>query len=144
MLSVSKFPKGRKATTEKSFERSFSEKLGVYSRHMSDAMPGLPDRYVPGGIWIEFKSIVFKRDVAFGAGLTVEQEREMTRLSDGGDDVFYCALLQHENGCKMIWLVNWRVRHLLKGRYSLEGLQSMTFMYPDEVSKAVARVLQCR
>jgi hypothetical protein len=119
MLTVDQFPKGRPPISEATFEAALAraiERLGGYSRHMNDAIPGLPDRYIQGGRWAELKSITFKRDVAFGSGLEKEQKRQMTVLSDAGDEVFYVALVQHDVGEKFIWCVNWSQRVEYEGR----------------------------
>lgn len=97
MKSVSDFGGTQKRASEASVERKLAAaltKLGIYSRHMSDAVPGLPDRYVRGGNWIEVKSLWRKRGgFAFGEGLSPEQKRVGRELVSAGDRVFYFAQL---------------------------------------------------
>jgi hypothetical protein len=96
-LRVSDFKAAPSRTTEHSFEGAVSDILteaGVYSRHMSDRVPGVPDRYVARGRWIEMKSLYRKRGgFKYGEELSAEQWRVCDELWKGGDWVFYCALL---------------------------------------------------
>lgn len=92
-------------STEASFERRFADRLsemGIYSRHMSDHVPGLPDRYVVGGVWIEFKSLYRAKSVfTCFEGMSPEQHRTAGDLVKAGDQVFWCALLATNDGKKI-------------------------------------------
>ncbi len=110
MLQVQNFKQKQTRSTEASFERRFASHLTakhVYSRHMSDALPGLPDRYVAPANWIEFKSIQrARRGFTMYEGLSVEQRRTMTDLSNAGDRVYYCSLLD-DTKTKKIFFSRW-------------------------------------
>lgn len=148
MLSVKNYAKAHAPTTEKGFEKtfvSFLEKLDIYSRHMSDAVPGLPDRYIEGGRWVELKSISFTRDVAFGAGLDIAQRNQMTDLSEAGDRVWYMALLQHTSGAKFVWLVPWKKRKQYEGRrFTLTDMRNnygdIFYQYPGELWSVIQEI----
>ena len=119
MLSVTNYKQVRTRSTEAAFENAFAARLRkaqVYSRHMSDAIPGLPDRYIRGGMWIEFKSLFRKRgEFTHGEGLSAEQKRTMADLCAAGDRVFYCALLDTGSGDKTFAWETWRVCEGLMG-----------------------------
>lgn len=95
MLTVQK--SGRTRSTERAVEQAWARTwadLGIYSRHMSDAVPGLPDRYIAGGRWVEFKSLWRKKGgFTIGEGLSPEQRRTAAELLSAGDQVFYIAQL---------------------------------------------------
>jgi hypothetical protein len=96
-MRVSDFTAAPKRTSEHAFEVAFSDLLteqGIYNRHMADRVPGVPDRYVAYGRWIEFKSLYRKRgEFKFGEELSIEQWRTCEDMWKGGDWVFYSALL---------------------------------------------------
>lgn len=86
--------------SEKTFEKAVAAQLkqaGKFSRHMSDRLSGLPDRYITGGIWVEFKSFEFRDSFRADQGISPLQRRMMEQLANGGDNVFYCALAQHND-----------------------------------------------
>lgn len=97
MLKVQDFQKIHARSTERSVERAWAdtwEDMGIYSRHMSDAVPGLPDRYVRGGRWVEFKSLWRKRGgFTVGEGLSQEQWRTAADLLNAGDKVWLISQL---------------------------------------------------
>lgn len=97
MLSVGQFKPQAKRSTEAAVERLWAEtwkQMGIYSRHMSDAIPGLPDRYIRGGRWVEFKSLYRKRGgFTHGEGMSPEQRRVAADLLNAGDKVWYIAQL---------------------------------------------------
>jgi hypothetical protein len=97
MLKVADFKAKPTRSTESAVEKAWAatwKKLGVYSRHMSDHVPGLPDRYIAGGNWVEFKSLFRVRGgFTYGEGLSPEQIRCCHALHQAGDNVFYCAQL---------------------------------------------------
>lgn len=99
MLTVSSSSKGPRRVTEKSFEKAFGRALEACGRtnwHMNCREAGWPDRYVVGGIWIEFKSLdVFGKD----NGTEKEQRAKMSELERAGDRVFYCAVSQKRVIC---------------------------------------------
>jgi hypothetical protein len=121
MLTVNQNLKRPRRVTEKSFEDAFGRALEACGRanwHMGMREAGWPDRYVRGGIWIEFKSLeVFGKD----NGTDKDQRVKMTELQAGGDKVFYCAVSQ-----KRVICAPW---HAIKGR-NLAGFE--TFAYKDK------------
>lgn len=97
MLKVQNFKTRARRSTETAVEGAFAATwnlMGLYSRHMSDAVPGLPDRYLAGGIWVEFKSLYRVRgEFTYGEGLSPEQLVVGRELRLAGDRVYYCAQL---------------------------------------------------
>jgi hypothetical protein len=91
---------GRKSrprrVTEKSFEDAFAKVLtsmGIKNYHMNMREAGWPDRYLRGGMWIEFKVI---DALGVDNGTEPEQRAKMHDLTKGGDYVYYCARFQDQ------------------------------------------------
>ena len=80
-----------KGSTEAAFERRFAiylDDMGIMSRHNSDRYEiGIPDRYVVGGNWIEFKvmDISGKRKVKPLRLFETEQKNKLTEYHEAGD-----------------------------------------------------------
>lgn len=94
MLSVAAQPKRRARVTERSFELAFAKALdrcGLASWHMNCREAGWPDRYVSGGIWIEFKVLETLGTVN---QTEAEQRAKLRSLEVAGDRTFYCARYQ--------------------------------------------------
>lgn len=119
-MKVSDFKAKPTRSTELSVEKLWAatwKAMGVYSRHMADAVPGLPDRYIKGGCWVEFKSLYRVRgEFTFGEGLSAEQIRTCSDLWEAGDVVFYCAQLDGWSRGKRYVFMPW---NLVKSRMGL-------------------------
>lgn len=100
--------KTERSTSEHAFEERWAEALasvGLYSRHMADRNAGVPDRYIQGGRWIEFKSLFAARGkFSLGEGLTTEQHTTCKALAEAEDEVWYCALLESAKGRRFIFI----------------------------------------
>ena len=92
-MKVEDFKKKPRIPRESAFEKTVCDALGLYSRHMSDRLAGVPDRYVAGGTWIEFK---------VNGKPSKEQQRTMERLVQAGDNVWVCTLKVGKDGSKII------------------------------------------
>lgn len=127
MLTVeSRKPKARRSTessVEKLWAATWTE-MGIYSRHMSDHVPGLPDRYLGQGRWVEFKSLWRARgNFMFGEGLSTEQIRTAKDLTAAGDQVFYCAQLDGWPRGKSYVFLRWGVIENFIGQpYALDSV----------------------
>jgi hypothetical protein len=100
-LAVSASKKQRRRLTETSFERKFEDclrQLGFKSHHACpDWEPGVPDRYVCGGTWIEFKSLGYDRSVMPWNAISPQQRAHLQAFTDAGDKCWVCILLCHED-----------------------------------------------
>ena len=79
----------KNSTLERTFENrvgSILSKLDIYNFHVEDKM-GLPDRYVAGGNWIEFKRTIWnKRGILHIMPLLRPAQRNrLNMLTRGGD-----------------------------------------------------------
>ncbi len=114
-LSVKAPRRQKNRISEATFEGKFAKILktgGLYSWHTSDQFkPGVPDRYVVGGNWIEFKAIPFtgKRAMTPVRFFSPAQKNELTRLHDNGDRAWVCILFQPEQGEATVMLCPWVV-----------------------------------
>lgn len=91
MLTVNNNLKRPRRVSETSFEGAFAKALllcGAESWHMNMREKGWPDRYVQGGIWIEFKVL---DTLGSDDGTEKEQRTKMAELERSGDWVFYAA-----------------------------------------------------
>jgi len=115
VLSVKAPRRQKNRISEATFEGKFGKGLkvrGLYSWHTSDQFkPGVPDRYVVGGNWIEFKAIPYtgKRAITPERFLSPAQKNELTRLHESGDRAWVCILFQPEQGEATVMLCPWVV-----------------------------------
>ncbi len=115
VLSVSAPRRQKNRISEAVFEGKFSKCLkaiGLYNWHTSDQFkPGVPDRYVVGGNWIEFKAIPYtgKRAMTPERFFSPAQKNELTRLHERGDRAWVCILFQPERGDATVLLCPWVV-----------------------------------
>ncbi len=100
-LQVGASKKQRRKQTEYRFEERFGEaltSLGVLNHHACPVWePGIMDRYVAGGRWIEFKSLAYDRSCMPWNAFSLDQKRKMQEFSDAGEKVWVCVLLCHED-----------------------------------------------
>jgi hypothetical protein len=100
-LAVSASKKQRRRLTESRFEQKFEvalRELNVKSHHACpDWEPGVPDRYVCGGTWIEFKSLGYDRSVMPWNAISPQQRAHLQSFTDAGDKCWVCILLCHED-----------------------------------------------
>lgn len=92
--------------------------LGVWDRKMAHRwLKGVPDRYLAGGNWIEFKQVEvsLRRPFALLRGVTADQHSFLTDAHAGGDRTYICVfVVNDENRAKMILLPYWyaSTRHM--------------------------------
>lgn len=108
----------KRAITENTFERTVSAwltKQGIMNFHQDHKfVGGVPDRYVAGGNWIEFKRILFvggARGSKFNSDMTKQftarQRTFMDRWDAQGDRTWVCVLVLSQEYPRMI-LEPWR------------------------------------
>ena len=117
-LEVRKIRRRRGNSTEAAFEKRFTKaltKAGRTTFHTSEKyVSGIPERYVCGGIWIEFKAIPWtgKRAINPIRHFSPAQKMWMGRFNKAGDTVYGCILLQPEYDEPRILMMNWeQLRH---------------------------------
>lgn len=143
VISVKDFKAKPARSTESAVEKAWVKTwkdLGIYSRHMSDAVPGLPDRYIRGGNWVEFKSLYRVRgEFTFGEGLSPEQIRCCDDLTKAGDSVFYVAQLDGWKHGKRYIYMPWRSLIVVMG----QPIDDVEFTLPGtiEVREKLSRFL---
>lgn len=88
----------RHASSETQFETKIAKimhRQNIFSYHVSEKMyMGIPDRYVQGGRWIEFKQCAVKVNVTPARFLSGGQERFMNDFLEAGDKPYVCMLFQ--------------------------------------------------
>lgn len=111
MLTVKTTGRARSGSTEANLEKSFVKYLKRFSYHTSDRYtPGVPDRYISGGIWVEFKILKYsgKRPVNLMTVMRKNQVIFLDKLSKI-DDCYICIQFQPENSEPTTALINWLV-----------------------------------
>jgi hypothetical protein len=92
-------------STEKALEKRVSDtltRLGYLNWHNDPTtMPGIPDRYVRGGTFIEFKHEPTFEKAMRGFD---RQRTFMNKLESGGDEAWACALIGNR-----LYFEPWRV-----------------------------------
>jgi len=144
-LEVSKKRKPVPRSTEAAFEKRVAkvlEGVGLMSYHTAERFyKGIPDRYVAGGNWIEFKAVPYSgtRRITPTRFFKPEQKLWLTRFHNAGDRVFVCILFQPENGEPRVLLCPWA---LLEGEGSMSTERvdrySMICSTTDDLKKFVA------
>lgn len=88
----------RHVSSETQFENKITKilhKLDIFSYHVSEKRyMGIPDRYVQGGRWIEFKQCAVVKTVTPGRYLSRSQERFINDFYEAGDKPYVCVLFQ--------------------------------------------------
>ena len=103
-LSVNKDSRKPSKSTESSQEKRVAAILadfGLFSYHTADRhTPGVPDRYIVGGSWIEFKVLPCRgnRPVFLTRGFSPPQKNWLKNLHDKGDFTFGCVFVYPEMG----------------------------------------------
>jgi len=124
LLEVRKTKKKRSIhTDEAAWERKFMKQVtraGILSYHTTDAMlSGIPDRYLVGGRWIEFKIILWAgtRKLDPLVHFSPAQKMWMDNLVKAGDECWANILFQRADGEERFMMMDWR---------ELRGFGSMT------------------
>lgn len=89
----------RKRVTEDHIEKQFLwalDELDLKSMHFYDRFGGVPDRYVIGGNWLEFKSLAYVKHVNAFAHFEADQKRKLATFHNAGDRSFGVVLLCNE------------------------------------------------
>lgn len=86
----------RRRVVEDTVEKDFMwalDQLGLVNRHFYDRFGGVPDRYIVGGNWLEFKSVAYVKHVNVFNHLEVDQRRHLAMFHNGGDRSFAVVML---------------------------------------------------
>lgn len=103
----------RQSTTEARFEKRVASclaELGLMSYHTSEKYyAGIPDRYVVGGNWIEFKILPCggRRSVSPRSKFKPQQKQYLSKFHENGDRTWACIMFQPKHGEAYIVLVPW-------------------------------------
>ncbi len=81
---------------------------------------GIPDRYVAGGRWIEFKQIKWsgKRAVSPVRQLSGPQIRVLDRFTEAGDECWVAILFQDVEGVLRIMFLPWSMFRVHKPQWT--------------------------
>lgn len=141
-LSVNKESRKASKSTEGRQEKRVAQILsdfGLFSYHTADRFtPGVPDRYMVGGTWIEFKILACRgnRPIFLTRGFTPAQKNWLKNLHDKGDFTFGCIFVYPEVGDpRMILRPWWYLAANPKWdaeRIHLEGVEMNTRLMRDE------------
>lgn len=112
MLQVRDKLRGRSGSLEKYFEKRVAQVLtsiGLENRHTSDRQEGIPDRYVVGGNWIEFKVVPCsgRRSVDPERLFTPAQRNFLSRWTEKGDRTWAAVMFQPDNDKSSIIILPW-------------------------------------
>jgi hypothetical protein len=131
-LSVRDKLPSRQSTTEARFEKRVAqilEELGLFSFHTSEKyIAGIPDRYVVGGNWIEFK--VFpcdgRRRVNSHRLFEPEQKLYLRKLHESGDRTWVAIMFQPTNGDAYIVVKPWHALQetWISATWTIEGVRA--------------------
>ena len=98
-------------STEAQFERKIAkhlDALGIFSYHVSEkSHMGIPDRYVAGGRWIEFKQAAVIHSFTPMRLFSPGQIKFMDRFLEAGDTPYVCILFQFTEDEPLCVLMEW-------------------------------------
>ncbi len=112
-LTVRATIRDRKGSIESRFEKRVAEvlkQLGLFSYHVAERWyAGIPDRYVVGGNWIEFKVVPCsgKRRVNPYRLFSPGQRNFLDKFSKSGDRTWACVMFQPYEGEPYMVLLPW-------------------------------------
>lgn len=99
--------------TEAKYEKAFAKALaglGQFSYHTAERFyMGIPDRYVVGGRWIEFKQIKWAgvRAVSPTRQFSGPQIRTLDKFQEAGDETWVAVLFQTPGGSMRSMFLPW-------------------------------------
>lgn len=102
-----------RAFTEAKYEKRFATalaKLGQFSYHTAERFYlGIPDRYVAGGRWIEFKRVTWAgvRAVSPIRQFSGPQIRTLDKFTEAGDDCWVAIVFQTPEGMLRSCFLPW-------------------------------------
>lgn len=128
-LTVRANVRDRKGSIESRFERRVADalkKLGLFSYHVAERWyAGIPDRYVVGGNWIEFKVIPCSGTRAVNPIRLFKpaQRNFLDKFAASGDRTWACVMFQPEKGEPHMVLLPW---HTLRehGPWTMDEVKS--------------------
>jgi hypothetical protein len=82
--------------------------LGIWSYHVNEKMyQGVPDRYVVGGRWIEFKQCALRYHISPMRLFRQSQRTFLTKFLEVGDKPYACILFQFRSEQRRAVLKPW-------------------------------------
>lgn len=119
-------------TDEAAWERKFMKqatRAGILSYHTTDGVQsGIPDRYVTGGRWIEFKIILYTgtRQLNPLVHFSPAQKIWLDNLTEAGDQCWANILFQKSDGEERFMHKEWRdLRYW--GKMTPQDIHSLTY-----------------
>ena len=98
-------------STEWQFEQMIADILterGYFHYHVTEKIySGVPDRYICGGRWIEFKRCFVQRTITPLRLIRYTQKKHMDNFSKHGDIPYVCMLFQIQDGTAYAILDEW-------------------------------------
>jgi hypothetical protein len=95
--------------------------MGIFSWHCSDRhYLGVPDRYIVGGNWMEFKVLPFSGKRLFTPGRDIDpaQIGRLDRFVAAGDRSWIAILMQQPQGGSFAYLSPWPIFKALDPRWT--------------------------
>ncbi len=122
-------------SSEAQFERKIAKLLteaGCYSYHTSEKhYDGIPDRYVCGGRWIEFKQATVVRSITPMRLFSKGQIRQMDMFTEHGDDCYVCILFQFRDCEPWCVFLSWDFFKLQDGKWDREFIRTWGYQQKD-------------
>lgn len=121
--------------TEAQYEKHFAGALldlGVFSYHTAERFYlGIPDRYVAGGRWIEFKQVKWmgKRVVSPIRQLSSSQINTLDKFTDAGDKCWVAVLFQTPEGDRRSLFMPWQTFRGMKPQWEPEQVRLLSMPY---------------
>lgn len=122
-------------STEAQFERKIAkhlDTLGIFSYHVSEkSYMGIPDRYVCGGRWIEFKQAAVISGVTPMRLFSPGQIKFMDRFLEAGDTPYVCILFQFPDDEPLCVLMEWENFKTGNEKWKLDTIRLYGYLEKD-------------
>lgn len=102
---------------------------GIFSYHTAERFYlGIPDRYVAGGRWIEFKQIKWMgtRNISPIRQFSSGQIRTLDQLTKAGDKVWIAIVFQTPDGDLRVMFRSWPWFRVAKPQWCVAAVEGLT------------------
>ena len=136
-----------RAFTEANYEKRFARalaKTGQFSYHTAERFYlGIPDRYVAGGRWIEFKRVTWAgvRAVSPIRQFSGPQIRVLDKFEASGDDCWVAIVFQTSEGMLRSCFMPWPVFRKLKPQWTPTEVKAYSIPWDQTVGQLQKQII---
>lgn len=136
-----------RAYTEANYEKVFARalaQLGQFSYHTAERFYlGIPDRYIAGGRWIEFKRVTWAgvRAVSPIRQFSGPQIRTLDKFTEAGDDCWVAIIFQTPDGSLRSCFLPWPMFRKLKPQWTPADVRQRSIEWSGAIGQLKDQIL---